>query len=319
MMLRPGAAVPPPAPRKAASSTETAPRKVASSTETLPDVSADAAPSATDGRTMFLGTAPARPQRKQAAAEDGATRMLSPEESQAAAREAMAKLQKAQQQAIRTSTRPPSGSRPFLSGRGVWVALGMGAVAAVVGIAALLFSLLSDEPVTPRPRRAIAAVAPQVQREEAPASAPTQIKPAPRPAAVERAASAEPAPRRVVGAKLYGTLSVNPRGGAQVLFAGQAQPKQIGAYNLPVTGDSGSVEVGDASTPFRVQLDYVRSGTALSLRISSSPLANVWVDGTSLGRGPVTGVKLESRATAIELKKPGEDTGMLVKLQYRPN
>src|SRR5438874_912958 len=38
-------------------------------------------------------TAPARPQRKQPAAPDGATRMLSPEESQAASREAMAKLQ----------------------------------------------------------------------------------------------------------------------------------------------------------------------------------------------------------------------------------
>jgi hypothetical protein len=307
VMLRPGAAPAPP------------PRKVSSSTETLPDVSAASAPSASDGRTMFLGTAPARPQRKQAAAENGATRMLTAEESQAAAREAMAKLQKAQQQVVRTTSRPSSGSRRW-SGRGVWVALGMGAIAAVVGIAALLFWLLSDEPVTPRPRRATAAIAPQVRKEQAPAPAPMQTKPAPQPAPAQRAEPGEPPPRRVVGAgKLYGTLSVNPHGGAQVVFAGTAQPRQIGAYNLPVTGDSGTIEVGDSSTPFKVQLEYVRSGTALNLKISSAPLANVWVDGTSLGNGPVSGVRLESRPTAIELKKPGEDAGMLVKLQYRPN
>jgi hypothetical protein len=305
VMLRPSAPLPPP-------------RRVSSSTETLPDASAAVALSGGDGRTMLLGTAPARPQRKQGAAEDGATRMLTPEESQAAAREAMAKLQKAQQQVVRTTSRPTSGSRMW-SGRGVWVALGIGAVAAVVGIAVLLFWLLSDEPVAPRPRRATAAVAPQVQKEEAPAPAPVQTKTAPQPI-LARHGEPEPPPRRVVGAgKLYGTLSVNPHGGAQVVFGGTAQPRQIGAYNLPVTGDSGTVEVGDSSTPFRVQLDYLRSGTALNLKISSSPLANVWVDGASLGKGPVSGVKLDSRSTAIELKKPGEDRGMLVKLQYRAN
>ena len=32
-----------------------------------------------------------------------------------------------------------------------------------------------------------------------------------------------------------------------------------------------------------------------------------------------SGVKLESRQSLLELKKPGAETGMLVKLQYRPN
>ena len=45
----------------------------------------------------------------------------------------------------------------------------------------------------------------------------------------------------------------------------------------------------------------------------------LWVDGTSRGRVPVTGVKLEARQTLLEMRKPGEDTGMLVKLQYRAN
>src|SRR5205085_5308587 len=61
------------------------PGKAARPTDTMPDVSEAAAGG--DGKTMFLGTAPARPTRKQGAQEEnGATRMLSPEESQAADR-----------------------------------------------------------------------------------------------------------------------------------------------------------------------------------------------------------------------------------------
>jgi len=126
-------------------------------------------------------------------------------------------------------------------------------------------------------------------------------------------------PRKIGSGKLYGTLTVNPQGGALITFAGSAQPRQIGAYNLPVTGESGTVEVGDSSTPYKVQLEYLRSGSALNVKVSTSPWAIVWVDGTSRGRAPVSGVKLEPRQTLLELKKPGEESGMLVKLQYRPN
>ncbi len=55
------------------------------------------------------------------------------------------------------------------------------------------------------------------------------------------------------------------------------------------------------------------------MKVSTSPWAIVWVDGTSRGRAPVSGVKLESRQTLLELKKPGEESGMTIKLQYRPN
>ena len=80
-----------------------------------------------------------------------------------------------------------------------------------------------------------------------------------------------------------------------------------------------TVEVGDGSTTFTVHLEYVRNGTALSFKVNSSPGGIVWVDGASRGRVPVTGLKLESRQTLLELRKPGEDTGLLLKLQYRPN
>ena len=53
--------------------------------------------------------------------------------------------------------------------------------------------------------------------------------------------------------------------------------------------------------------------------MTTSPWAIVWIDGTSRGRAPVSDVKLESKQTVLELKKPGQDQGMTLKLQYRPN
>jgi len=325
-MLRPGQPLPMPPARKAPRSTDTMPD--------VPEVTEPALPLEGDGKTAFLGTAPARPARKPAAppANGGGTSILTPEEAQAAARDAMAKLQQAQQQVVRTRTRPQgqADAARNRSGRTLWIALGAGALFALAGIAALLVWLLSDEPVAPHPRRATAAISAEAQKDEGAPADPAQAverkrqadepreqkKPPPRAAPVEKI---EPAPRKVGAGKLYGTLTVNPQGGALITFAGSAQPRQIGAYNLPVTGDSGAVEVGDSSTAYKVQLEYVRSGSALNVKVSTSPWAIVWVDGTSRGRAPVSGVKLESRQTLLELKKPGEESGMLVKLQYRPN
>jgi serine/threonine protein kinase len=326
-MLRPGQPLPMPPLRKGPRPTDTMPD--------VPEVTDPALPVEEDGKTAFLGTAPARPARKPPApaGNGGAgTSILTPEEAQAAAREAMAKMQQAQQQVVRTRTRPQAaaGAPRKASGRTLWIALAAGALCAVAGIAALLVWLLSDEPVSARPHRAAAAIVSEPPKEDGSPAQPAQEvdrkrradepreqrKVAPKPPPAEKV---EAAPRKTSAGKLYGTLTVNPQGGALITFAGSAQPRQIGAYNLPVTGDSGTVDVGDSSTAYKVQLDYVRSGSALNVKVSTSPWAIVWVDGTSRGRAPVSGVKLESRQTLLELKKPGEDTGMLVKLQYRPN
>ncbi len=324
-MLRPGQPLPMPPPRKAPRSTDTMPD--------VPEVTEPALPLGGDGKTAFLGTAPARPARKPAPppGNGGGTSILTPEEAQAAARDAMAKLQQSQQQVVRTRTRPQgqADAARKRSGRTLWIALGAGALCALAGIVALLVWLLSDEPVALHPRRATAAIS-EAQKDEATPADPAQAverkrradepreqrKPAPKAVPAEKI---EPAPRKIGAGKLYGTLTVNPQGGALITFAGSAQPRQIGAYNLPVTGDSGAVEVGDSSTAYKVQLEYVRSGSALNVKVSTSPWAIVWVDGTSRGRAPVSGVKLESRQTLLELKKPGEESGMTIKLQYRPN
>lgn len=305
----------------------------------VPEVTEPTVPLMGEAKTAFLGTAPARAPRKPSApANGGGTSILTPEESEAAAREAMAKMQQAQQQVVRTRTRTPTtpGVARKRAGRALWMALGVGALGAVAGIVALLVWLLADEPAAPRPHRAVAAVTAEAPKDEAPAgekdatreAAPVernrraddaQVPPREQKKVAPRPADPAPAPRKVGAGKLFGTLTVNPQGGALITFAGSAQPRQIGAYNLPVTGESGTVEVGDSSTPYKVQLEYVRSGSALNVKVSTSPWAIVWVDGTSRGRAPVSGVKLEPRQTLLELKKPGEDSGMLVKLQYRPN
>jgi serine/threonine protein kinase len=326
-MLRPGQPLPMPPLRRGAPSTDTMPD--------VPEVTEPAMAVEGDGKTAFLGTAPARAARKpppQPSSNGGGTSILSPEESEAAAREAMAKLQQAQQQVVRTRTRPQAGPGPARkrSGRTLWFALAGGALCAVGGIVALIVWLLSDEPIAPHPRRATAAIVEAQKDESAPAESAggtaerkrppeetrEQKRPAPKPAPAQKV---EPAPRKIGAGKLYGTLTVNPQGGALITFAGTAQPRQIGAYNLPVTGDNGTVEVGDSNSPYKVQLEYVRSGSALNVKVSTSPWSIVWVDGTSRGRAPVSGVKLEPRQTLLELKKPGEDSGMSVKLLYRPN
>jgi hypothetical protein len=321
-MLRPGQALPNLPARKAPRSTDTLPD--------IPEVTEPALPLEGEGKTAFLGTAPARAARKPPpSAMDGGTSILSPEESEAAARDAMSNLKQAQQQVVRTRTRPqgPAGAGKLRSGRTLWIALGAGALFAVGGIVALLVWLLSDEPVAAHPRRAAAAVVTEAPKDEGASGEPARAAEAKRPAEESPKKvpprpvpqKADPPSRKIGAGKLYGTLTVNPQGGALITFAGAAQPRQIGAYNLPVTGDSGLLEVGDSHTPYRVQLEFVRSGSALNVKVSSSPWAIVWVDGTSRGRSPVSGVKLEPRQTLLELKKPGEDTGMTVKLQYRPN
>src|SRR5207245_7113243 len=162
-MLRPGQPLPIPPARKGPRSTDTMPD--------IPEVTEPALAVEGDGKTAFLGTAPARPARKAppVSGNGGGTSILTPEEAQAAAREAMAKLQQSQQQAVRTRTRPQGQGEPprKRSGRGLWIALGAGALGALAGIAALLVWLLSDEPVVQHPRGATAAVGSEAQKEDA--------------------------------------------------------------------------------------------------------------------------------------------------------
>jgi hypothetical protein len=90
-------------------------------------------------------------------------------------------------------------------------------------------------------------------------------------------------------------------------------------YNLPLTAESGTIEVGDDSTQFKVSLDYAVAGGAVTFKVNSTPWAIVSVNTTSRGRTPVADVKVEKTMTVVELKKPGSDTGMALRLLFKPN
>jgi hypothetical protein len=152
--------------------------------------------------------------------------------------------------------------------------------------------------------------------EEKQAPAPVENKKAP--PAEKPAAETAPA-KKVATGKMLGTLTLNPGPNVPVSFGGSTLPKQVGAFNLPMTAESGSIEVGDDSTQFKVSLDYAVAGGATTFKVSSTPWAILSVNTTSRGRTPVADVKVEKTMTVLELKKPGSDTGMTVRLVFKPN
>src|SRR5207244_1214387 len=131
-----------------------------------------------------------------------------------------------------------------------------GGLLAVAGIIVLLVVMLGDDaPSGPRKsRKGLPAPAPQeqVQKEPEPVPAPEEKRASPvpeqaprpkRPPPEEKAPQAEekraapeqkkaPPPRQMAQGKVLGTLMLNPGASIPVMFAGNALPKQVGAYNL---------------------------------------------------------------------------------------
>jgi hypothetical protein len=119
--------------------------------------------------------------------------------------------------------------------------------------------------------------------------------------------------------KMLGTLTVNPGPNVSLAFGGQSLGKMVGAQRLSVTSENGTLEVGDGSTPFRISIEFQRSGPALSLKVKSDPWGIVSFDKISKGKSPVGDLKLDDHLIVLELKKPGEETGMAVRLRYTGN
>jgi len=179
----------------------------------------------------------------------------------------------------------------------------------------------------PRPKKTEKAPAPaddgaqEAAAEPAPApvekTRPAPKKPSPADADANGAA---PAPaKKVASGKMLGTLTLNPGPNVAVVYGGSALPKQVGKFDLPVTADSGTIEVGDGTSPFKLSLDYAVSGGGLTLKVNSVPFAIVSVNGPSKGRTPVSDIRVEKTMTVLEMKQPGSDTGMTLRLLFRPN
>ena len=322
MMLKPGQAPPPP-PRKAP----------AKPTDTLPE---GAEPEG-DNKTAFLGTAPARPPLKKPA-KAGSTNIMSAEESADAQAEALEKMEASKNQVVRTRTRPQTAPPAKKGGKGMWIAVGLGGLVAIAGIVGLLMFLLSDDAPQPRKKRApvpeAAAVAAPVEEkappappeEKAAAAPPAEAqKPAPAPRKEEPPPQRKPVaekkeePKKVAAAKVYGSLMLNPGPNVPVKVGGGAPQKQVGAFNLTVSSETGTIEVGDDQSQFKVQLDYAVSGGALTVKVNSTPWAIASINGPSRGRTPVADLKIEKSQTVVELKRPGQENSMTLRLRFTPN
>ncbi|TMA32335.1 MAG: serine/threonine protein kinase, partial [Deltaproteobacteria bacterium] len=242
-MLKPGQALPPPPPRKAA------PRPA----ETLEDPP--------EGATAFLGTAPQRPQPRKApavaSAKQGATNIMTAEESEAAQQEALVKMKEAENSVVKTRTRADKRAemKTRKSSKGMWIMLGVGGLVAVGGIIALLlFAFAEDSSGTPRKRKSSPVPVDQTQVAPTPDPTPQENSPppaeeSPRPKKAQKAApprddgaqqaaaameqmkpakkapAADAAPaKKVASGKVLGTLLLNPGPNVAVVFGGNQMP-----------------------------------------------------------------------------------------------
>jgi len=93
----------------------------------------------------------------------------------------------------------------------------------------------------------------------------------------------------------------------------------VGQFNLPITRTDGSISVGDDSTMFKVKIDYQIQGGVAVLKVNSEPWAIASVNGPSKGRTPVADVRIDNKTTTlVELRKPGADTAMTLRLLFKP-
>ena len=141
-VLKPGQACPPVPARKGV------PRPADPGQETTEEVPAPEPAR----KAEFLGAAPRRPPPGKPAS----TNIMTAEETEAAQRAAQAKLDEAKKAVLHTRTR--NDKRAELararSSRGMWIALGVGTLAAVVLIVGLLFLFFADESAPSAARRA---------------------------------------------------------------------------------------------------------------------------------------------------------------------
>ncbi|HWT85898.1 MAG TPA: hypothetical protein VN177_09015, partial [Myxococcales bacterium] len=85
-------------------------------------------------------------------------------------------------------------------------------------------------------------------------------------------------------------------------------------FVLPVTAQSGTIQVGDDSTPYRVTLDYAVSGAGLNVRFHPASRALATVNGKAAAEA-----RIDKTMSVLELKRPGAESGLTVRLLYKAN
>ncbi len=138
--------------------------------EGAPEITEEVTTPESGGGTEIIGARPrAAPAAVHPGVQQGPTRMLTPEEAEEAQRIAQAKLEQAAKGVLRTRTRADKRAemREARNSRSMWIALGVGTLAAVALIVGLLFLFFADE-ATPGLRRPRRTDVPQTQASPAP-------------------------------------------------------------------------------------------------------------------------------------------------------
>jgi hypothetical protein len=128
-------------------------------------------PASGGGGTELLGVgAPRSPARRAPPPGKASTNILTPEESEEAQRQAQAKLEEAKRAVVHTRTRNDKRAELLQArnNRGMWIALGVGTLAAVALIVGLLFLFFADESAAPAARRPRRVEIPESQSTPAP-------------------------------------------------------------------------------------------------------------------------------------------------------
>ena len=294
-----------------------------------------------EGATQFLGTSgrtPQPPPRKPPTAAPKRDESSGPSTMQVGAEEAnAAKRDAAAKNAARTAAAAPK--KPGAPNKNLKLIVAAVCVVAVLAIAGALWSLFSDSDAPKKTGKAKTAAVESTedadkradQRAEKRAAdkrdEKKQAEDDKKDAAKATKAAAEDAPREKAkpqaakatdaspssapaGAEL-GKLIVNAAG-APVFFG----DRKVSGPRNPVTEQSGTITVGDDSTLFKVTLEYTVQGTEMVFKVDSKPFAIVSVDGPTKGKTPVSDLKIEKKLTVVELKKPGQATGMTIRLRF---
>jgi hypothetical protein len=308
-----------------------------------------------EGRTEFLGTGnrpppppprkgpsapPPKPRGPQPEEGVGATLQVGPEAAAAAKRDALAKAA----QVSHAKPQQPSFLSTLSKNRKMQLIVGGACALALIIIIFAVIALFSDgssekekkkgkpktaavvetsEDSSDKPDKAEKKDSYEAKTEKAPEKAeqdtsrpPPDAEVKPKQAKQAKQAKEPKEEKAAAPAKALGTLIVNAAGAPVAWDGGAPKP---GAQRISVNDKIGIVTVGDASTPFKVELEWAVDGSALVFKVRSTPWAIVSLDQVSRGKTPLSDVRIEKKLTLVELKKPGQPNPMAIRLRYDGN
>jgi hypothetical protein len=263
------------------------------------------------------------------------TLQVGPEAATAAKRDALAKA--AAQKAAAAHAHGHSFAHPKKPGKRLALIVGAACALALLVIVGALWALMSDDAGAGDKKKSGKKTAAVVsdeetsekkpeKKEEQKAAEPRKEEPAEKKEA-KAASEDKPAPKeekkkpadkgiKVVAARTeLGKLVLNAAG-APVWFGDY---RASGMKNS-ITDQSGTITVGDDNTAYKLTLHYTVQGKELVLRADSKPFSIVAVDdGPTKGKTPVADIRVEDKLMKVEFKKPGQPSGMTIRLRFTGN